>query len=49
MRISLPDNGGRRSGSDRRQYTYAIRIPERRLIMDRRNGIERRTSTETTT
>jgi hypothetical protein len=36
------DNGGRRSGVDRRQYSYATHVPERRSSRDRRNGKDRR-------
>jgi len=36
------DNGGRRSGTDRRRFSYAVHIPERRTSIDRRKSIERR-------
>ena len=36
------DNGGRRTGLERRQYTYSGYIPERRVLKDRRNGSDRR-------
>jgi len=36
------DKGGRRSGSERRQTTYFIHIPERRSGKDRRSGVDRR-------
>jgi len=36
------DNGGRRSGIERRGFSYAIHVPELRLGKDRRNGIDRR-------
>ena len=36
------DNGGRRSGSERRSYTYSMHIPERRRGEDRRCGDDRR-------
>jgi len=39
--ISL-DNGGRRSGGDRRNYSYTLHIPERRGGNDRRRGEDRR-------
>jgi hypothetical protein len=39
--ISL-DNGGRRSGGDRRNYSYTLHIPERRSGKDRRSGADRR-------
>jgi len=38
----IPDNGGRRSGGDRRAFSYAIHIPERRSGTDRRSGVDRR-------
>ncbi len=34
----------RRSGFDRRQFSYAGHIPERRMGETRRNGIDRRSS-----
>jgi len=36
------DNGGRRSGTDRRRFSYAVHIPERRSSIDRREGLDRR-------
>jgi hypothetical protein len=39
--ISL-DNGGRRTGTDRRNYSYTLHIPERRNGNDRRSGDDRR-------
>jgi hypothetical protein len=36
------DNGGRRLGIDRRQFSYSTYIPERRLGGERRSGIDRR-------
>ncbi len=38
----LTDNGGRRSGIDRRQFTYSSYIPERRQGGDRRKEGDRR-------
>lgn len=39
----LPDNGGRRSETDRRQFSYTSYIPERRTGgEDRRVGKDRR-------
>lgn len=38
----LPDNGGRRSGMDRRTFSYAVHIPERRSGKERRSGFDRR-------
>jgi len=39
--ISL-DNDGRRSGCDRRNYSYTLHIPERRKDKDRRSSFDRR-------
>lgn len=36
------DNGGRRSGVERRRYSYASHIPERRSGEERRSGKDRR-------
>lgn len=36
------DNGGRRSGTGRRRFSYSVHIPERRTSIDRRKGLERR-------
>jgi hypothetical protein len=36
------DNGGRRTGSERRSYSYTMHIPERRHGEDRRCGDDRR-------
>jgi len=41
-RETLPDNGGRRSGGDRRAFSYAIHIPEMRSAQDRRSFFDRR-------
>jgi len=38
----LHDNGGRRSGIDRHQFSYNSHIPERRSGKDRRSGLDRR-------
>jgi len=40
--LVIPDNGGRRSGGDRRNYSYTLHIPEKRSGKDRRNGTDRR-------
>jgi hypothetical protein len=40
----LLDNGGRRSGTDRRRFSYAVHIPESRSGIDRRKGLDRRGS-----
>lgn len=42
MTVYFRDNGGRRLGIDRRQFSYAEHIPERRSGKDRRNGLDRR-------
>jgi hypothetical protein len=41
-KILLKDNGGRRTGKDRRVFSYAGYLPERRTGKDRRCGIDRR-------
>jgi hypothetical protein len=40
--LLILDNGGRRSGGDRRNYSYTMHIPERRSEKDRRCGNDRR-------
>jgi hypothetical protein len=40
--LVILDNGGRRSGGDRRNYPYTLHIPERRAGQDRRDGGDRR-------
>ena len=40
--FSLSDSGGRRSGTERRQFSYDIHIPERRCGQERRSGLDRR-------
>ena len=48
VKIVMFDNGGRRSESDRREFSYAVCLPERRsdndrrCMPDRRNGLDRR-------
>jgi hypothetical protein len=39
---NLRDNGGARSGFERRRYTTYIHIPERRSGKERRSGEDRR-------
>jgi len=39
--LGLGDNGGRRSGIDRRNFCYIVYIPERR-VADRRSDLDRR-------
>jgi hypothetical protein len=41
----LFDNGGRRSGIERRRFQYTSHIPERRTAHERRSGFERRCET----
>jgi hypothetical protein len=42
--FTLDENGGRRSGIDRRQFSYSIHLPERRCGQDRRSArIDERT------
>ncbi len=41
------DNEGRRTGSDRRNYSYTLHIPERRKGGDRRIVDDRRKSPRT--
>jgi len=38
---AVHDYGGRRSGVDRRQFTYAVHIPERRSGKERRKSWDR--------
>ena len=40
--LEINDNGGTRSGSDRRKRTIVTRNPERRAGQERRSGIDRR-------
>ena len=40
--FNLGDNGGRRSGIERRRFSYSGHIPERRSGVDRRCGKDRR-------
>ena len=40
----INDNGGARSGRDRRKLTMISRNPERRTGQERRSGIDRRKS-----
>ena len=41
-RVSCVDNHGRRCGADRRQFSYAMHIPERRMDDNRRDMSDRR-------
>ena len=47
MKHVFSDNGGRRSGVDRRQFSYKDHIPERRSGKDRRSGNDRRRKSRT--
>lgn len=38
----ITDNGGKRLGLDRREFSYDEHIPERRSGKDRRSGLDRR-------
>ena len=40
--LMIKDNGGTRSGRDRTKLSIINRIPERRIIEDRRSGQDRR-------
>jgi hypothetical protein len=40
----LADHGGRRSGVERRQFSYISHLPERRSGQDRRTGKDRRSA-----
>jgi hypothetical protein len=40
--IFLRDNGGRRSGIERRYFSYTSFIPEKRSNNDRRSSLDRR-------
>jgi hypothetical protein len=40
--FNFRDNGGRRVGIERRQFSYASHIPERRYSEGRRSCVERR-------
>ena len=42
MTVLLTDNGGRRLGIDRRQFSYTDHVPDRRRGHDRRSGRDRR-------
>jgi hypothetical protein len=41
---SIKDRGGTRSGTERRERSFLMHIPERRSGKDRRNGSDRRRS-----
>ena len=41
-KLKLRDNGGTRSGTDRRKVFSLIHLPEKRSVGDRRKGLDRR-------
>lgn len=47
MDHTLTDNGGRRLGIERRQFSYDFHIPERRSGKDRRSVVDRRLTPRT--
>ena len=42
MELKMADNGGTRTGIDRRSFAYTAYIPEQRSGVDRRRGFDRR-------
>ena len=44
MELKMIDNGGNRTGIDRRIFEYSAYIPERRSGINRRKGFDRRNS-----
>lgn len=40
--LPVKDNGGRRSGKNRREFSYSDHTPERRSFNVRRSGLDRR-------
>ena len=42
MNLMISDNGGMRSGIERRKITYFLHAPERRAEKERRNDLDRR-------
>jgi hypothetical protein len=48
MEQIVSDNGGRRSGIERRQFSYNGHIPERRSDKERRSGNDRRIKSRAT-
>jgi hypothetical protein len=47
MELSIvSDNGGKRSGIDRRAFEYAVHLPEKRSDKDRRDRFDRRGGVE---
>jgi hypothetical protein len=41
MNLSSKDNRGRRSGIERRNFSYTVHVPERRSGKERREAIDR--------
>jgi len=46
MPLGLIDTGGRRTGIDRRDFSYTNYLPNRRVEENRRNGLDRRSGLE---
>lgn len=46
MPLGLIDTGGRRTGIDRRDFSYTNYLPNRRVEEDRRRGVDRRSGLE---
>jgi len=46
MPLGLIDTGGRRTGIDRRDFSYTNYLPNRRIGEDRRSGVDRRHGVE---
>ena len=46
MTLYLIDNGGRRTGIKRREFSYTNHLPNERSEKDRRSGVERRSGLE---
>ena len=44
--LNLIDNGGRRTGIKRREFSYTNHVPNRRTEGDRRNGVDHRSGSE---
>ena len=46
MPLGLIDTGGRRTGIDRRDFSYTNYLPNRRVEEDRRHSVDRRSGLE---
>ena len=46
MQLGLIDTGGRRTGIDRRDFSYTNYLPNRRVEEDRRRSVDRRSGLE---